>query len=256
MAQYLEIKSANADCLLFYRMGDFYELFFEDAVDRLARARHRAHQARQASRAGHPDVRRADPCRRRVSPAPDRAKATASRSASRSRILPRRGSADLKPWCGATWSASSRRARSPRRACSMRVRIISSPRSSARQWAKAVTAGFALASLDISTGELLAATVGCKRPCRRAGPARPPRSADRRRSGRRSIAPRRHRRVWRRAHADPSRAFQLCPRRTRAEGEARRCRARCLWRVLASRSLRRSPASSPMSRSRKLAARH
>ena len=31
MAQYREIKSANADCLLFYRMGDFYELFFEDA---------------------------------------------------------------------------------------------------------------------------------------------------------------------------------------------------------------------------------
>ncbi|HUC02802.1 MAG TPA: DNA mismatch repair protein MutS, partial [Methyloceanibacter sp.] len=31
MAQYLEIKSANADCLLFYRMGDFYEMFFEDA---------------------------------------------------------------------------------------------------------------------------------------------------------------------------------------------------------------------------------
>ena len=31
IAQYLEIKLANADCLLFYRMGDFYELFFEDA---------------------------------------------------------------------------------------------------------------------------------------------------------------------------------------------------------------------------------
>ena len=31
MAQYLEIKSANADCLLFYRMGDFYEMFFDDA---------------------------------------------------------------------------------------------------------------------------------------------------------------------------------------------------------------------------------
>ncbi|MGQ4273987.1 DNA mismatch repair protein MutS [Terrihabitans sp. B22-R8] len=31
MAQYLEIKSANPDCLLFYRMGDFYELFFDDA---------------------------------------------------------------------------------------------------------------------------------------------------------------------------------------------------------------------------------
>src|SRR6202158_5424920 len=26
-----EIKAANPDCLLFYRMGDFYELFFEDA---------------------------------------------------------------------------------------------------------------------------------------------------------------------------------------------------------------------------------
>ena len=32
MAQYLEIKRANPDYLLFYRMGDFYELFFDDAV--------------------------------------------------------------------------------------------------------------------------------------------------------------------------------------------------------------------------------
>src|SRR5216683_657475 len=32
MAQYLEIKAAHPDYLLFYRMGDFYELFFEDAV--------------------------------------------------------------------------------------------------------------------------------------------------------------------------------------------------------------------------------
>jgi DNA mismatch repair protein MutS len=31
MAQYLEIKAAHPDCLLFYRMGDFYELFFTDA---------------------------------------------------------------------------------------------------------------------------------------------------------------------------------------------------------------------------------
>jgi len=31
MAQFMEIKSANPDSLLFYRMGDFYELFFEDA---------------------------------------------------------------------------------------------------------------------------------------------------------------------------------------------------------------------------------
>ena len=31
MEQYVEIKAANPDSLLFYRMGDFYELFFEDA---------------------------------------------------------------------------------------------------------------------------------------------------------------------------------------------------------------------------------
>ncbi len=31
MEQYIEIKTANPGCLLFYRMGDFYELFFEDA---------------------------------------------------------------------------------------------------------------------------------------------------------------------------------------------------------------------------------
>jgi DNA mismatch repair protein MutS len=32
MAQYLAIKRGHPDCLLFYRMGDFYEMFFEDAV--------------------------------------------------------------------------------------------------------------------------------------------------------------------------------------------------------------------------------
>jgi DNA mismatch repair protein MutS len=31
MAQYLEIKAAHPDALLFYRMGDFYEMFFADA---------------------------------------------------------------------------------------------------------------------------------------------------------------------------------------------------------------------------------
>ena len=32
MAQYLEIKEKHKDYLLFYRMGDFYEMFFDDAV--------------------------------------------------------------------------------------------------------------------------------------------------------------------------------------------------------------------------------
>ena len=31
MAQYLEVKERHKEYLLFYRMGDFYELFFEDA---------------------------------------------------------------------------------------------------------------------------------------------------------------------------------------------------------------------------------
>ncbi|MBS7405058.1 MAG: DNA mismatch repair protein MutS, partial [Oxalobacter sp.] len=32
MQQYLRIKAEHPDMLLLYRMGDFYELFFEDAV--------------------------------------------------------------------------------------------------------------------------------------------------------------------------------------------------------------------------------
>lgn len=33
MAQYLDIKERYSDYMLFYRMGDFYELFFEDAIN-------------------------------------------------------------------------------------------------------------------------------------------------------------------------------------------------------------------------------
>ena len=32
MAQYLEIKARHENAILFYRMGDFYEMFFDDAV--------------------------------------------------------------------------------------------------------------------------------------------------------------------------------------------------------------------------------
>ncbi|MEE0266223.1 MAG: DNA mismatch repair protein MutS [Acutalibacteraceae bacterium] len=31
MKQYLQIKEQNKDCILFFRLGDFYEMFFEDA---------------------------------------------------------------------------------------------------------------------------------------------------------------------------------------------------------------------------------
>ncbi|WP_074381133.1 DNA mismatch repair protein MutS [Bartonella doshiae] len=33
MEQYIEIKAIHSDSLLFYRMGDFYELFFNDAIE-------------------------------------------------------------------------------------------------------------------------------------------------------------------------------------------------------------------------------
>ena len=32
MQQYLDIKEQNKDCILFYRLGDFYEMFFDDAL--------------------------------------------------------------------------------------------------------------------------------------------------------------------------------------------------------------------------------
>ena len=31
MRQYMEIKAQNPDSLLFFRLGDFYEMFFDDA---------------------------------------------------------------------------------------------------------------------------------------------------------------------------------------------------------------------------------
>lgn len=32
MQQYLETKEEYSDCILFYRLGDFYEMFFDDAL--------------------------------------------------------------------------------------------------------------------------------------------------------------------------------------------------------------------------------
>src|SRR6476646_12086608 len=32
MRQYLEVKEQYPDCIVFFRLGDFYEMFFDDAV--------------------------------------------------------------------------------------------------------------------------------------------------------------------------------------------------------------------------------
>ncbi|RMD49006.1 MAG: DNA mismatch repair protein MutS, partial [Alphaproteobacteria bacterium] len=59
MAQYLEIKSRYPDALLFYRMGDFYEMFFDDAVAAaealdIALTRRGKHQGRDIPMCGVP----------------------------------------------------------------------------------------------------------------------------------------------------------------------------------------------------------
>ena len=33
MQHYLQMKEEYSDCILFYRLGDFYELFFDDAKE-------------------------------------------------------------------------------------------------------------------------------------------------------------------------------------------------------------------------------
>ena len=32
MKQYMEMKAQYQDCILFYRLGDFYEMFYDDAL--------------------------------------------------------------------------------------------------------------------------------------------------------------------------------------------------------------------------------
>ena len=110
MAQFLEIKAANPDCLLWYRMGDFYELFFDDAVTASAAlgivlTKRGKHQGQDIPMCGVP-IHRADEYLQRLI-----RRATASPSASSSRIRRRRGSAARRPSCAAMSCASSRRAR-------------------------------------------------------------------------------------------------------------------------------------------------
>ena len=61
MAQYLEIKDAHPDHLLFYRMGDFYELFFDDAREAagaldIALTKRGLHQGHEVPMCGVPVV--------------------------------------------------------------------------------------------------------------------------------------------------------------------------------------------------------
>ena len=153
MEQYIEIKAANPDCLLFYRMGDFYELFFEDA-EVASRAlgivltKRGKHLGRDIPMCGVPVA-----SRRRISAPPDRARPPRRGLRADSRTRPRRRSAAARAWCGATWSGWSRPARSPRTRCSTPGATTTCWRSPARARPTTATSRFALAWIDISTGE-------------------------------------------------------------------------------------------------------
>ena len=154
MEQYIEIKAANPDCLLFYRMGDFYELFFDDA-EIAARAlgivltKRGKHLGRDIPMCGvpvHP--------RRRISASADRARP------------PRRGlRADGRPGGGAQARRQERGAARRRppgharhadrghaaRRAAQQLSARASPARARRRPTR--PSRFALAWIDISTGE-------------------------------------------------------------------------------------------------------
>ena len=74
MGQFLEIKAANPAFLLFYRMGDFYEMFFEDAEIASAALGIVLTKRGKAPGPRHPDVRRAGACGAGLSQEADRAR--------------------------------------------------------------------------------------------------------------------------------------------------------------------------------------
>ena len=66
MQQYFEIKQAYPDTILFFRLGDFYEMFFEDAKIASKELELVFNRARLRAGGARADVRRAVPQRRRV----------------------------------------------------------------------------------------------------------------------------------------------------------------------------------------------
>src|SRR6187200_3548462 len=159
IAQYLEIKAANADCLLFYRMGDFYELFFGDAevASRalgIALTKRGKHLGADIPMCGVPVHSADDYLQRLIAQGhrvavceqiedPAKAKERGPKAVVRRDVVRL-----VTP--GTLTEASLLDAR----AHNFLTAIFRGPAGEGGE------ASFALASLDISTGELLAATVG------------------------------------------------------------------------------------------------
>ena len=159
MAQFLEIKAANEDCLLFYRMGDFYELFFEDAeiASRalgIALTKRGKHQGEDIPMCGVP-IHRSDEYLHRLIAQGHRVAvceqledpAEARKRGSKSVV--RRDVVRL-----VTPGTLTEESLLDARAHNFLTAILRAALSESGD------ARFALASLDISTGELLATTVG------------------------------------------------------------------------------------------------
>ena len=64
MRQYSAIKKEHPNALLFFRLGDFYELFFDDAVLAARELQITLTSRNKEKGVDHPDVRRALPRRR------------------------------------------------------------------------------------------------------------------------------------------------------------------------------------------------
>ncbi len=62
MQQYMETKKQYQDCILFYRLGDFYEMFFDDAITASKELEITDRKKLRIGRAGT-HVRNSIPCR-------------------------------------------------------------------------------------------------------------------------------------------------------------------------------------------------
>ena len=113
LAQYLEIKAQHPGTLLLFRMGDFFETFFDDAEILAAHRRRDPHQPRQQERPSGPPGGRARTMRSTptCAPAGGRPDRGDLRAGGGSRRRPR-------DWSSARSSRSSAPARRPRRSWS------------------------------------------------------------------------------------------------------------------------------------------
>ena len=167
MEQYIEIKAANPDCLLFYRMGDFYELFFEDA-EVASRAlgivltKRGKHLGQDIPMCGVP-VHRADDYLHRLIALGHRVAVCEQTRG------PGRGQEARRQERGAPRRRAARDARHAdrRHAARCPAQQLSARASRARAAPRTTTSRFALAWIDISTGEFRIAGTRPRRARRR-----------------------------------------------------------------------------------------